>query len=113
LLSFALSNNVGIGKKTTLGLGRIDSFEVLQRKDINATWTQPIFDGDRLTLIKSLPFSLMFSEKDKGGLEKFLGCQKFSLQAVLEIFGAYYPPYWLREQRTQIMRYGSIIQKRT
>ena len=112
LLDFAKDKNIGLGKKTTLGFGRISSYEVKERKDTKATWGKSVLTNDRIALIKSLPFDLMFTQKDQGGLEKFLDCQKFSLQAVLETFGTYRPPYWLREQRTQVMQYGSIIQRR-
>lgn len=112
LLSFAITNNIGLGKKTTLGFGQLHSFELSRRSDLSATWTHPVLTN-RLALIKSIPFDLMFSEKDKGGMQEFLGCQKFSLQAILETFGAFRPPYWLRERRTQIMRYGSVIQPRS
>lgn len=109
LLSFAMDNNIGLGKKTTLGFGQLRSFKVSRREDLSATWTHPVL-ANRLALIKSIPFDLMFAEKDKGSMQKFLGCQKFALQAVLETFGTYAPPYWLRERRTQVMRYGSLIQ---
>lgn len=111
LLAFAIDNNIGLGKKTTLGFGRLHSFKLSRKADLSATWTHPILTNS-LALIKSIPFDLMFSEKDKGGMQKFLGCQTFSLQAILETFGAYRPPYWIRECRTQIMRYGSLIQPR-
>ena len=114
LISFAIENNVGIGKKTSLGFGRISSFSV-SRSDLGETWCRsPVLTDDRKALIKSLPFDLVFAEKDSGSktLEKFLGCNQFSLQALIETFGTYRPPYWLRERRTQIIRYGSIIQER-
>ena len=115
LLSFATEKNIGLGKKTTLGFGRIVTFNLLSRPDLKETWCKSsILTSDRKAFIKSIPFDLVFAEKDSssGALEKFLGCKQFVLQAVIETFGAYRPPYWLREQRTQVFRYGSIIQER-
>ncbi|VAW34204.1 hypothetical protein MNBD_CHLOROFLEXI01-247 [hydrothermal vent metagenome] len=114
LLNFAIDNRIGIGKKTTLGYGQISSFNVKYRPDIKATWAYPILDNNQLALIKSLPFDRVYARRqssDRNNLELF-GCEKFALIAAIETLGTYRPPYWLRERRTQIVRYGSIIQKR-
>ena len=114
LLNFAVENEVGIGKKTTLGYGKIASFDVKARPDIKATWSYPILGNDQLALIKSLPFDRVYARRqssDRNNFELF-GCEKFALIAAIETLGTYRPPYWLRERRTQIVRYGSIIQKR-
>lgn len=114
LLNFARDNRIGIGKKTTLGYGQIASYTVEARSDIEATWTYPILGNNQLALIKSLPFDRVYARRqspDRNNLELF-GCEKFALVAAIETLGTYRPPYWLRERRTQIVRYGSIIQKR-
>ena len=118
LLDFAVKERIGLGKKTTLGYGEIASFEVKQRSDVNATWVQPlsgpIFGSDQLALIKNLPYDRIFARRemqDKHNKD-FFGCEQFALVAANETFGAYCPPYWLRERRTQLVRYGSIIQAR-
>ena len=126
LLEFAINERIGLGKKTTLGYGQIASFAVNKRTDITATWAKqlssPIHGNDRFALIKDLPYDRVFARRqiqdeqnqkrqDERNQELF-GCRRFSLVAVIETFGTYRPPYWLREQRTQIVRYGSIIQAR-
>ena len=111
LLNFAVENQIGIGKKTTLGYGQIASFDVKARPDIKATWAYPILDNNQLALIKSLPFDYMYAQR-KASDPQLFDCEKFSLTAVIETLGTYRPPYWLRERRTQIIRYGSIIQSR-
>ena len=118
LLNFAFKEHVGLGKKTTLGYGQIASFEVSERPDLTATWTKPLsapfHSNDRLALIKDLPYDRVFARReiqDRLNQELF-GCQRFSLVTTIETFGAYRPPYWLPEQRTQIVRYGSTIQAR-
>lgn len=114
LLNFAIDNRIGIGKKTTLGYGQIASFTVNPRPDITATWTHPVFNNKQLALIKSLPFERVYAHRqssDQNNVELF-GCKEFALIAAIETLGSYRPPYWLRERRTQIVLYGSIIQKR-
>lgn len=114
LLNFAIDNRIGIGKKSTLGYGQIASSRVSLRPDITATWAYPILGNDQRALIKSLPFDRVYAlrqSSDSNNLELF-GCNKFALVAAIETLGTYRPPYWLRERRTQIVRYGSIIQER-
>ena len=119
LLEFAIEERIGIGKKTTLGYGQIASFEVKLRPDVRATWAKPLsgplFGSDKLALIKNLPYDRVFARReiqpDTRNQELF-GCDRFALVATNETFGTYRPPYWLREQRTQIVQYGSIIQVR-
>ncbi len=124
LLDFASNEQIGLGKKTTLGYGQIASFEIRQRPDVKATWTKPlsgpIYNNDRLALIKNLPYDRVFARRDLTDTrnqedtlnQELFGCEKYALVATIETFGAYCPPYWLPTQRTQIVRYGSIIQIR-
>ena len=118
LLDFAIAERIGLGKKTTLGYGEIASFKVNPRPNVEATWTKPLsgplFSNDNFALIKSLPYNYVFTQKEiqANKNEEFFGCDQFALIAVNETFGAYRPPYWLREKRTQLLRYGSIIQAR-
>lgn len=114
LLDFALKEDIGLGKKTTLGYGQIASFKIVERHDLTATWTHPILENSQLALIKSLPYDRVFARRGipDSHNEKLFGCKKFALIAAIETLGTYRPPYWLREQRTQIVKYGSIIQKR-
>lgn len=114
LLNYAIDNHIGIGKKTTLGYGQISSFCLNPRPDIRATWAYPVLGNDQLAFIKSLPFDYVYARRqlaDSNSVGLF-GCEKFALIAAIETHGTYRPPYWMRERRTQIIRYGSIIQKR-
>ena len=118
LLNFAIDERIGLGKKTTLGYGQIASFEVNLRPNVTATWAKSLsgqlFGSDKLALIKNLPYDRVFARRKIQNTRnpEFFGCDGFALVAANETFGAYRPPYWLREQRTQIVRYGSIIQAR-
>lgn len=118
LLEFAIDERIGLGKKTTLGYGQIASFEVKLRPDVRATWTTPLsgplFGSDKLALIKNLPYDRVFARREIQDTrnQELFGCNRFALVATNETFGAYRPPYWLREQRTPIVQYGSIIQVR-
>ena len=116
LLNFAVAERIGLGKKTTLGYGEIASFEITLRPNITATWTKPLsgplFGSDTLALVKNLPYDYVFAQREMQDNGELFGCDRFALVAANETFGAYCPPYWLREQRTQLVRYGSIIQAR-
>ncbi len=118
LLDFALKERIGLGKKTTLGYGEIASFEVSECPNLTATWTKPVpapfHSNDRLALIKDLPYDRVFARREIPDTrnQELFGCERFALVATIETFGAYCPPYWLPTQRTQIVRYGSIIQIR-
>lgn len=118
LLDFALKEQIGLGKKTTLGFGKLASFEVNKRPNITATWAKqlssPIHSNDRFALIKNLPYDRVFARREftDAKNQDLFGCGKFRLVAIIEAYGTYRPPYWLSEQRTQIVRYGSIIQAR-
>ena len=118
LLEFAVDAKIGLGKKTTLGYGQIAFFEVNQRSDVTATWAKPmdgpLFGRDKLALIKNLPYDRVIDRREQQDSrnQELFGCGRFALVAANETFGSCRPPYWLREQRTQIVRYGSIIQAR-
>ena len=118
LLNFAIEEQIGLGKKTTLGYGQIASFGVNARPDITATWVKtlsgPFHNNDRLALIKDLPYDRVFARREIPDIrnQELFDCGRFALVATIETYGTYRPPYWLREQRTQIVRYGSIIQAR-
>ena len=118
LLEFAIKERIGLGKKTTLGYGQIASFEIKSRSDIKATWAKPLsghlHGNDRLALIKDLPYNRVFARREIRDTrnQELFGCERFALITTIETYGAYRPPYWLRDQRTQIVRYGSIIQER-
>ncbi len=121
LLDFAIKEQIGLGKKTTLGYGQLASFKVRSRPDVKATWAKPlsgpIYNNDRLALVKDLPYDRVFARREIPEIsdtrnQELFGCERFALVATIETFGAYCPPYWLPTQRTQIVRYGSIIQAR-
>jgi hypothetical protein len=118
LLNYALRERIGLGKKTTLGHGQIAQFEINIAQNTNTTFTSSILHNSQLSLIKSLPYDYILRVRNTQDLlqqaenQRLFGCKQFSLVAVIEVLGAYRPPYWQRNQRTQIFRYGSIIQSR-
>ena len=117
LLAFATNERIGIGKKTTLGYGRIADFEVIPRPDVKATWAKPLsgplFGNGRFALTKNLPYARMFARRQMADAnnQEFFGCSEFRFIAINESVGAYRPPYWVREQQIQIVRYGSIFRE--
>ncbi len=118
LLSYAQQERIGLGKKTVLGHGQIAQFEIDMAQNINTTFACDILNKSQLSLIKSLPYDYIFhirntqDQLQQTENERLFGCRQFNLIAVIESFGAYRAPYWQRDQRAQILRYGSIIQPR-
>lgn len=118
LLNYALQEQIGLGKKTVLGHGQIAQFEIDIAQNTNKTFTHFILNNTQLSLIKSLPYDYILRIRNtqeplqQAENQKLFGCNQFSLIAIIEAFGAYRVPYWQRNQRTQIIRYGSIIQSR-
>ncbi len=119
LLAYAQQERIGLGKKTVLGYGLIQDFSISVAQNVDATCAKPILNNTQVSLIKSLPYDYVFrakntqDRKQKDLNKQLFGCEQFSLVAVIETLGAYRTPYWPRERRTQILRYGSIIQPRT
>lgn len=118
LLNYALQERIGIGKKTVLGHGQIAQFEIDIAQNTNTTFTSSILNNTQLSLIKSLPYDYILRIKNTQDLlqqvenQRLFGCNQFSLAVVIEALGAYRVPYWQRNHRTQILRYGSIIRSR-
>ncbi|HET89953.1 MAG TPA: hypothetical protein ENN99_04320 [Chloroflexi bacterium] len=134
LLDFAIQHDIGIGKKTTLGYGRIAQFEI-QPTNRYATLGHDIgLPGSHHTaLLKNVPYQelqrrsirsgdfglvkkleggqwtdiLMSDEWDQN--ERLFGAREFSLTSPIETFDCYFPPYWRREGRTQVLRYGTLL----
>ena len=118
LLKYAQQEYIGLGKKTALGHGQIAQFEIDIAQNTGATFTYPILSKTQISLIKNLPYDYILRARDTQDIaqqtenEQLFGCNQFRLSAAIESFGTYRAPYWQRNQRTQIIRYGSIIQSR-
>jgi hypothetical protein len=118
LLTYAQEEKIGLGKKTVLGHGQIAQFNIDIAWNTNTTFTHYMLSNTQLSLIKSLPYDYILRIRNtqdplqQAKNQEIFGCNQFSLIAVIESLGAYRTPYWQRNQRTQIIRYGSIIQPR-
>jgi hypothetical protein len=135
LLNFAIQHDIGIGKKTTLGYGRIAEFEI-QPTSFTATLGHDLnIPGmAQIALLKNVPYEEMQrrcvrEQGDYVPVEKFekgkwidvlkpnewaqnrrlFGARELSLASPIETFDCYYPPYWRRERRVQVLRYGTLL----
>lgn len=135
LLDFARQHGIGIGKKTSLGYGRIAGFEI-RSTNRNATLGHRIgLPGmPRIALLKNVPYQELQRrcirehgdnvpvQKFEGGRwvdflrpdewsqnKRLFGAREFGLAAPIETFDCYRPPYWRREGRTQVLRYGTLL----
>jgi len=129
LLELALRHNIGLGKKTTLGYGRLVGFDISPTNRV-ATLVQPLgIQGlDYLALLKNIPQAEMKRRcvRKQGdwvplGLlqpgewqqnQRLFGKEEISLASPIETYDRYQPPYWRREGRTQVLRYGTLLMPR-
>lgn len=135
LLKFACEHEIGIGKKTSLGYGRIDGFEIrksCQNSTLGHVIALPAMQ--RIALLKNIPYQELQRrclrehgdyvpmQKLEGGQWKdiltpdersqnarLFGAREFGLAAPIEAFDCYRPPYWRREGRTLVLRYGTLL----
>jgi len=127
LLNFAIQHDIGIGKKTTLGYGRIAGFDEIQLTNFTATLGHDlgIPSMAQIALLKNVPYpemqrrcapgpsrdvlqdSLSNAERDQN--ERLFGSRELRLSSPLETLDCYRPPYWRREGRTQVLRYGTLL----
>lgn len=131
LLNFALQHNIGLGKKTTLGYGQLAGFDIASTNNCTATLVQPLgIQGlNYLALLKNVPQAEMKRRcvRKEGdwvplGLlqpgewqqnERLFGAEEISLASPVETYDRYQPPYWRREGRTQVLRYGTLLLPRS
>lgn len=132
-LNFATQHRIGIGKKTTLGYGQIAGFRI-QATHLPSTLGQPIgLPGiSYIALLKNIPYGELqrrtFPEPSSTGRgrqqsdplspnerrqnQRLFGARSFALASPVVTFDCYRPPYWRREGRTQVLRYGSLLIQR-
>jgi hypothetical protein len=126
LLNFAIQHDIGIGKKTTLGYGRISDITI-QASSLTTTlgYRLNIPGMESVALLKNVPYQEMQRRcvREKGDYvpvgmlredewqqnEKLFGSRELSLLSPIETFDCYQPPYWRREGRTQVLRFGTLV----
>lgn len=126
LMNFAVQHDIGIGKKTTLGYGRIAGFEI-RPTNLTATLGHDIgIPGmAQIALLKNVPYVEMqrrcasvpsknkpqdpLSNAERDQNDRLFGSRELRLLAPMETFDCYRPPYWRREGRTQVLRYGTLL----
>jgi len=125
LLDFAVQHDIGIGKKTTLGYGRLAEYSVMPTKQRATLGHRIEVPGlTQIALLKNVPYyemqrrcmpakSLFPSEKRREEFrkenERLFGAPELRLASPIEAFDCFRPPYWRREGRTQVLRYGSLL----
>lgn len=139
LLNFAIQHDIGIGKKTTLGYGRIIGFKI-QPTSFTATLGHELsIPGmPQVALLKNVPYQevrrrcvreqgdyVPIKRREAGKWvdileprewdqnERLFGSREFSLASPIETYDRYQPPYWRREGRTQVLRYGTLLLPRS
>ena len=126
LLDFALRHGIGLGKKTTLGYGQLADFDISPTNRV-ATLVQPLdIQGlNYLALLKNVPQAEMkrrclqkegdwvplglLQPREWQQNQQLFGAEEVSLASPIETYDRYQPPYWRREGRTQVLRYGTLL----
>lgn len=133
LLKFACQHDIGIGKKTSLGYGRIHRFEI-RVSSCSSTLGYRIPNTSRIALLKNIPYSELqrrclreggdyvpaqrmiggqwqdiLTPNERTQNERLFGARAFGLASPIETFDCYRPPYWRREGRAQVLRYGTLL----
>jgi hypothetical protein len=49
------------------------------------------------------------SNAERGQNDRLFGSRELRLSSPLETFDCYRPPYWRREGRAQVLRYGTLL----
>lgn len=135
LLEFARRCEIGIGKKTSLGYGRIDGFEICPISRISTLgYAIGLPNVQRIALLKNIPYQELhrrciretgdyvpvqrlvgrgwkdiLTQNERSQNERLFGAREFGLAAPIETFDCYRPPYWRREGRTYVLRYGTLL----
>jgi hypothetical protein len=107
LMTFARGHRIGMGKKTTLGYGQIAEFQI-RPSHVQTTFVQPILNNTQHALVKTLPYDVVLTMREKADRDLF-DCDAFRLMNAIETLGAYRPPYWRREAQTQVLLYGTTL----
>jgi len=130
LLEFAIRHKIGIGKKTSLGYGRIAKCDVRCSSHSATLGHRLGLPGmPRISLLKNVPHQELQRRgiRESGDFvpigiltpaewaqnEELFGAREFSLASPIVTFDCYRPPYWRREGRTQVLRYGTLLVPRT
>ncbi len=135
LLELAIQQGIGVGKKTSLGYGCIARFDI-RAANQNATLGYCIGLPciPRIALLKNVPcqevqrrcirehgdsvpvqkfergqWTDILSSHEWSQNERLFGARELSLASPIETFDCFYPPYWRREGRTQVFRYGTLL----
>lgn len=129
LLNFAIENRVGIGKKTTLGYGQLKDCRIAPTTRVATLAESLNFHGlEYLSLLKTIPLQeirrrsirkqgdfvpvgLLQPNEWQQNREMF-GIEEISIASPIETLDRFNPPYWQKEGRTQVLRYGSLLMER-
>ena len=122
LLKRLQDDGVGVGKKASLGYGRIAAVRVSQAGDgFKATMGHPLSRAQKqtlgvdvsipvITLLKNVPSDVLFGWCADGGQnEILLGSPSVKVLSLMPVLAGYTPPYWLKSRQALVAQYGSLL----
>lgn len=129
LVNFAKENRIGIGKKTTLGYGQIKECRIMPTTRTATLAKSLNFHGlEYLSLLKTVPLQEMRRRciRRQGNFipvgllqpnewqqnQALFGADEVSIASPIETYDRFYPPYWRKEGRRQVLQYGSLLMRR-
>ena len=120
LLDRLREDGVGVGKKTSLGYGRIKDVRI-KLSQAGATLGHPLNDAQKqalktspntniITLLKNIPSDVLFGWcADGQDYTRLLGSSTVKILSIIPVLAGYAPPYWLKSRQALIAQYGSLL----
>ena len=123
LLKNLQEDGIGIGKKASLGYGRIANVQITRAEDnFNAAMGYTLTEGqkravidnpgssDIITLLKNIPSDVLFEWcADVQSKEKLVGSHNVKILSLIPVLAGYTPPYWLQSRQALVAQYGSLL----
>lgn len=122
LLEIMRDDEVGIGKKSSLGYGQIKQVHVCPAPQVHATLGHALTDGQKeaynvspatrsIALLKNIPTDELFhwcavTNRENAAL---LGSEAPKVLSIIPMLAGYTPPHWLKQNQSLVARYGSLL----
>ena len=121
LLKQLQDDGIGVGKKASLGYGRISDVQVSPAGDYKATFGYSLNNEQKQTLdidkdtnvialLRNVPSDVLFRWCANGQYNSsLLGSSNVKILSLIPVLAGYTPPYWLKSRQALIAQYGSLL----
>jgi hypothetical protein len=122
LLGVMRDDEIGIGKKSSLGYGQIKRTHIYPAPRVKATLGHSLTEAQKKTLnvssatrsialLKNIPTDELFrwcATSDSNN-QTLLGDEAPKILSIVPMLAGYTPPHWLKENQALVARYGSLL----